>query len=872
MATTASETGLLEREEFLEALERAHEDVREATGRVILVSGEAGVGKTTLVQRFCAETGDPSRLLAGACDPLFTPRPLGPLVDVAEQTGGVLHELVHEGAIPHQIAGALLDELRQRPHSLLVLEDMHWADEATLDVFRIVARRIETAPTLMLATYRDDALDAKHPLRIVLGGLSSGRALRRLRIPPLTRAAVAQLAREHSADPDELYRLTSGNPFFVTEVLSVGSKEIPETVRDAVLARAATLGPGARGVLEAASTIPPAVERWLLDALAGPLDGDLGECLTSGMLELADDTVAFRHELARLTVEETLAPDRRLSLHRKAVAALESQPGTDHARLAHHADAAGDAESVLRFAPAAAAEASSRGAHREAAAQYRRALRYARDLPLDARATLLERYSLECYLTDEADEAIGSLQAAVECYRELGDRTKEGARLTSISTILWCPGRGDEARRVGHDAVALLEQLPPGPELAMAYDNLGFLSRWGDADIDAARTYHERSVAIAQEVGDGGTLAYVSRGAALVEVMNGSSEALTDFEGQISAHLDAGREDDAAEMLETLVMAVIFRRPSTSARRYIEDGLRYAQREGLDLTHLYLLAHRSRLELDQGRWTEAAESAELVLGERFVSTLPRTLALATLALVRIRRGDPDVWPMLDEALSLSEPTGELLRIAPVAAARAEFAWLTGRHDAVAKETEAAFELAVARRAPWAIGELATVRWRAGLAVELPEETPEPHRLQISGDWQRAAELWRELECPYEAALALADSDEESALRRAYDELRRLGASPAARIAARRLRELGIRDVPRGPRAATRANPAGLTTRETEVLELVAAGLRNADIAGRLFLSRKTVDHHISALLRKLDARTRSEAVAAARRQGLLQDG
>jgi DNA-binding CsgD family transcriptional regulator len=224
--------------------------------------------------------------------------------------------------------------------------------------------------------------------------------------------------------------------------------------------------------------------------------------------------------------------------------------------------------------------------------------------------------------------------------------------------------------------------------------------------------------------------------------------------------------------------------------------------------------------------------------------------------------------LLDEAQALAEPTGELQRIGPVAMARAEAHWLEGHHDAIVKESDGALELALRRRAPWAIGELACWRWRADLDREIPPDAPEPYTRQIRGQSAQAAELWTEMGCSYEAALSLADSDDEEHLRRALDELNRLGAQSAAAIVARRLRDRGARGLPRGPRPTTRQNPAGLTARELEVLELVAQGLRNADIAERLFLSEKTVGHHVSAILRKLDVRTRGEAGAEAARLGL----
>jgi DNA-binding CsgD family transcriptional regulator len=334
---------------------------------------------------------------------------------------------------------------------------------------------------------------------------------------------------------------------------------------------------------------------------------------------------------------------------------------------------------------------------------------------------------------------------------------------------------------------------------------------------------------------------------------------------------EEGLEDLVADLLLRLAAIALSQRSYDTGFRYLEVGIDHCVRHGNDLLLRYFLAEQARAQLDRGQWDAAAESAAQVLRLRAVSTFPRITSLVVLALVRARRGDPDAEPLLLEAFELAEASGELLRIAPAAAARAELAWLAGKLDEIAPATSSALELAFERKAGWIAGELLRWRRRTGLADRSVPDVSEPYRLELDGDWVEAAACWTGLGCPYDAALALAEADDEDALRRAYDELQRLGARPAAAIVARRLRERGARDIPRGPRAATHANPGQLTRRETEVVGLLAEGLRNAEIAERLFLSPRTVDHHVSAILRKLGVETRGQATAAAKRLGVLED-
>jgi DNA-binding CsgD family transcriptional regulator/tetratricopeptide (TPR) repeat protein len=845
---------LLERSDQLSALREALDAVKsDRQGRLVLVRGEAGVGKTALLKRFCEERKG-VRVLWGNCDPLFTPRPLGPLLGLSE-----LQEVAARDMKPHEVVAALAEELRRPQPAVFVLEDLHWADEATLDVLRLLWRRVETLSALIVGTYRDDELDSAPLLRIVLGELGAGETTVRLNVTPLSAGAVAQLAEHDGVDPEELYRKTGGNPFFVVEALAAGVDTIPETVRDAVFARAAHLSSSGRAVLEAAAILTPPAELWLLESLVGDEFAALDECFTSGMLLSEAGGAAFRHELARLAVEDSIAPARKVELHRKALAALVGRPPPDLARVAHHAEAAGDVDAVLRYAPAAGARAAALGAYREAAAQYARALRFGDLLSADRRAEILELRSRACYLTDQYDEGIAALEEAVELRRVTGNRLKRGDDLRHLAEFLWCPGRVQEAERRAREAVEILEELPPGRELAAAYNKRAFLSVCG-ARIDEGREWARRALAIAEPLGDEEIA---------VEALGRLSEATRpDALDQAQERARrAGLSEWVANQYIPLGFIAVEAHRHADAKRYLDEGIAYCSERGFELFRLYLLAARARLELNQGRWSEAADTAASVLRVPRTSISPRMHSLVVTALVRARRGDPGHGDLLDEAWKLAEPTGELYRLWPVAAARAEVAWLRGDHPAVREVAERTLELAVDLETPIAVGELAVWRRRAGLDDGLATHAAEPYALELSGRPGRAAEGWARLGSPYEEALSLAQTDDVDGLGRAHAALQRLGAQPAAAFVARRLRERGA-SVGRGPRPSTRDNPANLTAREVEVLGLLAGGLRNGDIAQRLFLSRKTVDHHVSAILRKLDVRTRGEAGAAANRLGI----
>ena len=855
---------LLERDDALAVLHSSLSEVRSGAGRMVLVSGEAGIGKTALVRSFTASIRGSACVLEGGCDALATPRPLGGFVDIGGSTGDRLRDLVARGGSPHDVFDALSEELAGVP-SVLVVEDVHWADEATLDVLRLLGRRVEGLDVLVIVTYRDDAVGPVDPVRMLLGDLATAHGIARVTLEPLSVEAVSQMAAGSALDIPELHRLTAGNPFFVHEVLEAGSEQVPATVGGAVYARVARLSADARTVLEAASVAPPALEPWAVEAVCGGAADALDECLAGGMLVDDGPRVRFRHELARLAIEAELGPSRRRKLHRDLLAALSDPArGVDAARLAHHAEGADDPGAVLELAPLAARQAAAVGAHREAAAQYARALRFAGALPAADRAGLEVCLADEQYATDDQVESIAARRRAIGYFREAGDRAGEGVVLCQLVTSYSCRGLMVDARRSAEEAMEVLEPLGPTPALGAAYASLALLALYAN-DFDTAADWGERAVDCA---GDDVALlaeALISTGAA--RLLRDGPDAVEVLIRGLEVAEQHGLEQQIPRAHNNLAVGGMIYRAHALADTHIAAGLRYSADHDLDLWTLQLLGLKARSLLNQGRYDEASDVATRLAGELRDSPAPRFEGLLVLAAIRARRGDPGVQEAIGQAAEVGYSEDEADPAASLAIARAEAAWLAGDEERMDELTTSALRLALEARAPWMIGEIACWRSRAGINDDLAEEITLPWGLEIAGRHAEAAAAWDRLGCPYEAAIALGMGGGEG-LEEAHARLRDLGANGAAAVFARRLRQSGVRGIARGPRPSTRGNPANLTGREVEVLALVADGRSNAEIALRLHVSTRTVDHHVSNILRKLDVPSRARASIEAARLGI----
>lgn len=859
---------LLEREHALMVLSAARDDALAGNGRVVLVSGEAGIGKTSFVEHFQESHGAALRYFKGNCDALFTPSPLGPLYDIARQTGGRLLSLLERESPRAALFSATLDALRASDTpTLLLVEDVHWADDATLDLIKFLSRRIAQSSLLLILTYRDDEIGA--PLRHLLGDLATMRSTIRIALPRLTEEAVRILAAGRPFDAKALHRQTSGNPFYVAEILTQGAHGVPTSVRDAVLARAARLSPPARRVLEAAAVVGSRMDHATLERVCASYADGLDECMALGLLEPAGAGMAFRHELVRDAVLSGLDTGRRRELHRAALAGLKAAGigRGDLAQLAHFAEGAGDAESVLEYGPQAARAAAAMGAHRAAAAQYLRVLDFAALCTPAEQAQLHEAYAEECAIVDDLAEAIVARRAAIALWQKAGDRLKEGENLAALAWPLVRSGQNAAAEEASHRAIEVLETMPPTRQLASAYriqahlrmlDREGTVAvRWGRKAIELATRFRDVETLVASEIVVGSAL-------------------LLDGHAKGRAHLDRSQVLAREAGLDAMVALAYLSLGSSygeqyqfaEAERLLTEGIAYTGDRDLDHASHYMSAWLALTRLYQGRWSEAHDIARTVVDRPNVAAISRIMALVALGRVRARRGEAGAMEALDEALALALQTDTLQRLAPVRAARAEAAWLADRPGDVASEALAVYGLATRHHHRWHTGELAYWRIRAGEELAAPRWIALPFMSQIRGDWRRAADAWQELGCPYEHARALAEGDMPAQLQ-ALEIFDELGAVPAAGALRRRMRGAGIRQIPRGPRATTRQNPYGLTTREMEILGCLADGLSNGGIGARLHVSPKTVDHHVSSVLAKLGAASRGEAARIARERHLL---
>lgn len=863
---------LIERDNFLALLHNRFNDIASAEGHSFFITGEAGIGKTSLVKAFLKQVEDKSIQYVGACDSMFTPRPLAPLYDLALQINEEWVDKIQSISSRAELFTRFMHELSRKNRVIvLVFEDIHWADEATLDFIKFFSRRISRTKCLFILTYRDDEINQQHPLRIMVGELSPD-AFSRIQLTALSRHAVYKLADEKGYDAENVYSVSGGNPFYVNEILASYSTGIPENIRDAVLSIYNRQQDATKNVWQFLSVIPEGLELNRLAKIDESWHEAIDDSLAKKILVIKSNKFFFKHELYRRTIESALSPFKRLTLNKNLLELFLEifEEEGDIERIVHYAKNADERKLVVKYAPSAAKKAALVGAHIEASKLYLTAIEHTEENNLDQLVKLYEAFTYECYLTNQINEAITYQAKALKIWQDKNEIEQVGNSQRFLSRLWWYAGNRDEAERFGEQAVRTLETQPSSRTKAMAFSNMSQLKMLSDETAQCVE-WGSRAIEMAKELKDDEILCHALNNVGTVQwkspLLKEKSYKL--ILESLDIALKHSFHEHAARAYTNISARCVTSKEYNLAKQFLHEGLSYCEERDLDSWAKYKLSWKSRMLVETGAWKEAVIIAEKLLENTRQPAIIKIGALTNLSTIKMRRGEAAALSYLQEAKTLAFITREHQRIIPVMIACFEYEWLTAAQIITDEELKVGIELAKNLPNVYMNSEFAIWLQRARKhEIDFPEWY-EPYKLLRKGKASLAADFWHKIGCEYERAFALFEGNEDDK-RNALTILQQLGAEAIYKKLKMEMRSSGIKKIPRGLRESTKSNPAQLTNREIEVIHLLKKGDQSKQIAQTLFISTKTVDHHISSILFKLDVNSRSKAVAAAMRLGVIK--
>lgn len=863
---------LIERDDVLQTLEMKFASVANDEGHCILLSGEAGIGKTSLIKQFYKEKKKDCKIYQGTCDALFTPRPLAPVFDIIWQIStntpkSDVHSLDRTLLFNH-----LFYELEQQEKpSIIIIEDIHWADEATLDFIKFFARRIIRIHCLLILSYRDNEIIGNHPLKNVLGQLPPA-SFTRIQLSPLSKQAVEKMAEERGYKGEDVFSISGGNPFYVSEILASYSPGVPDNIKDSILSVYNRQEKGTKNAWEISSIIPEGLEIERFAKIKSEWDEGMDNCFALKIIIVKNNKIVFKHELYRRTIEASLSPFKRISLNKKILELfLDSfEKDGDIERIVHYAKNANENKLVVKYAPIAARQAAAVGAHIEASKLFLTAIEYSEDGNEEDLVLLFKSYAYECYLTNQIKEAIIYQTKALKIWQRKNQPEQAGSCLSFLSRLWWFDGNRQEAEKYAEQAIEVLREQPSSKAKALAYSNMSQLKMLSDENAESIE-WGNKAIEIAKEINDEEILCHAMNnvGTVLWKIRPLQEKGKEMLMESLDIALKKSFHEHASRSYSNIASIYLLFKEYKLAKNFLDDGINYCDERNLDASKNYKLYARARIFLETGDWQQAFTITENLLLNPGQMGSVRILALAVIATIKLRRGEEDAISFLNEARRLAVKANEHSRTIPAMIAELEYEWLTGKIRLTDEDLDLSINLVQKVNNIYLNSEFAFWLYKARKKnIELTNWY-EPYKLQKEREIKSSVKFWDITGCPFEKAMALTEGTEDDK-KNGLLLFQQLGANAVYEKVKMEMRADGIKKIPRGLRASTKSNPAQLTNRELDVLNLLQKGIQNKEIAAELFISPKTADHHISNILFKLDVNSRSRAVAEATRLGILK--